>query len=149
MTEIKSLITKKINCYTFTRGFGRIGTCFGLRYGHMVFSAKRAVKFIGTIRGSKRCRGQFTSCTGYMKRVFRPEEDKEYTYELKTVLTKGNLSVVILDSKKQKLMELNDEVQSATVRHQTGLQIYGLTARRQEIDKISGGKHVQRIGKKK
>lgn len=76
-------------------------------YGYMVINAKRAVKFIGSIRGYDSCKATFTSCDGYMKRVMRFEENKTYRFKLQSELTRGAMSVEILDSNKQKLLELN------------------------------------------
>ncbi len=93
-------------------------------YGYMVISAKRAMKFIGSIRGYDSCKATFTSCDGYMKRVMRFEENKTYCFKLRTELTKGEVSVEILDSNKQKILELNSVHQSERIDVYKGERYY-------------------------
>lgn len=76
-------------------------------YGYMVINAKRAVMFVGSIRGYDSCKASFSSCDGYMKRVMRFTESKTYHFALESELTKGAMSVEILDAGKQKVLELN------------------------------------------
>ncbi|MBE5876183.1 MAG: hypothetical protein E7290_04790 [Lachnospiraceae bacterium] len=93
-------------------------------YGYMVINAKRAVKFIGSIRGYDSCKASFTSCDGYMKRVMRFEANKTYRFKLQTELTRGTMSVEILDSHKQKLLELNSAKPSDSIDVYKGERYY-------------------------
>ncbi len=93
-------------------------------YGYMVINAKRAMKFIGSIRGYDSCKASFTSCDGFMKRVMRFEANKTYRFKLQTELTKGAVSVEILDSKKQKLLELNSAKPSDSIDVYKGERYY-------------------------
>lgn len=77
-------------------------------YGYLVINAKRAVMFVGSIRGDESCKGSFTSCDGYMRRVMRFEGNKTYRFKLNAELSKGALSVMVLDSHNQKLLEVSD-----------------------------------------
>ena len=80
--------------------------------GYLVTNAKRAVVFVGSMRGNK---ATFSSCTGYIKRIVRFKVNKTYTFTLETELTKGEMTVDLLDSNKQEIICLNSYNRSATI----------------------------------
>ncbi len=72
--------------------------------GYMVSKSMSAVVFIGSAKGNG---ARFTSCNGYMKRVIKFKDDGTYTFVLDAELSKGDMSVELLDSTKQRIMQLN------------------------------------------
>ena len=72
--------------------------------GYMVSKSMSAVVFIGSAKGNS---ARFTSCNGYMKRVIKFKDDGTYTFVLDAELSKGDMSVELLDSTKQRIMQLN------------------------------------------
>lgn len=80
--------------------------------GYMVLNSKSAVSFVGSARGNS---ARFTSCSGYMKRIVRFKADGTYTFILDAELSKGDMSVELLDSAKHKVMKLNCANRSASV----------------------------------
>ncbi len=82
--------------------------------GYMVINSKSAALFIGSSSGYG---ARFTSCSGYIKRIVRFKDEGTYTFILDAELTKGDMSVELLDSAKQKIMHLNctDRIASVTV----------------------------------
>lgn len=80
--------------------------------GYMVFKSTSAVTFIGSMKGNS---ARFTSCSGYMKRIIKFKTDGTYTFLLDAELSKGDMSVELLDSAKQKIMLLNCANQSASI----------------------------------
>ena len=72
--------------------------------GYMVSKSISAVVFIGSAKGNS---ARFTSCNGYMKRVIHFKDDGTYTFVLDAELSKGDMSVELLDSTKQRIMQLN------------------------------------------
>lgn len=80
--------------------------------GYMVFKSIRARTFIGSAKGNG---ATFTSCSGKIKRMIRFKADGTYRFILDAQLSKGDLSVELLDSQGQKLMELNGADHSASV----------------------------------
>ncbi|MBQ7887480.1 MAG: hypothetical protein IJ313_11410 [Clostridia bacterium] len=80
--------------------------------GFLVARTTRAVAFIGSARGNAAI---FTSCSGYIKKVIRFKSDGTYTFVLDAELSKGDMSVEILDSTKQKIMHLNSSDRSASI----------------------------------
>ena len=80
--------------------------------GYMVSKSIRSVVFIGSAKGN---RAKFTSCTGYIKRVIRFKEDGTYTFVLDAELSEGDMSVEVLDSTKQKIMQLNCSNPNASI----------------------------------
>lgn len=80
--------------------------------GYMVINSKSAVSFIGSASGSG---ASFTSCNGYTKRIVRFPSDGIYTYIFDAQLSKGDMSVELLDSAHKKIMQLNCTNRSASV----------------------------------
>lgn len=80
--------------------------------GYMVLKSTSAVAFIGSTRGNS---ARFTSCSGYMKRIIRFRADGTYTFLLDAELSKGDMSVELLDSTKQKIMLLDCANRSAFI----------------------------------
>lgn len=80
--------------------------------GYMVINSKSAVSFIGSTRGNS---ARFTSCSGYIKRIVRFKADGTYTFILDAELSKGDMSVELLDSARHKIMQLDCANQSASI----------------------------------
>lgn len=72
--------------------------------GCLVINAKSALSFIGSPKGSS---ASFSACNGYIKRIVRFKADKIYTFTLNAELTKGDMTVELLDASKQVIMCLN------------------------------------------
>lgn len=94
-----------------------IGVTLYLLYisGYMIVNRKRALMFVGTIRGRKHCKASFSSCTGYIKRVMRFKESRIYSFTLHNELAAGKMTVELLDSKKQTIMELSGDKQKDSI----------------------------------
>lgn len=73
--------------------------------GYMIVNAKRATLFFGTNRGKA---ARFASCSGYIKRVIRFKESKDYQFTFETELEKGEVSVELWDGKKEKMLLLTN-----------------------------------------
>lgn len=80
--------------------------------GYMILKSISAVTFIGSMKGNS---ARFSSCSGYMKRVIKFKADGTYTFVLDAELSKGDLSIELIDSAKQKIMQLNCTDRSASV----------------------------------
>lgn len=81
--------------------------------GLLVLSAKRAVMFVGSIRGGSNCKARFSSCGGSMRRVMKFREDKTYKFSLESELSQGEMEVKILDASKQPALTLDSRHTSA------------------------------------
>ena len=94
-----------------------MGILFYILYinGYLIINAKKAVMFVGTIRGNRGCKANFTSCAGTIKRIIRFKESKTYHFDLISQLSKGELLVEILDSAKQPILRLDGNNQSADI----------------------------------
>ena len=80
--------------------------------GYMVINAKSAVSFVGSTKGTG---ATFTSCNGYLKRIIRFNEGGTYHFFLDAELSKGDMSVELLDSGKQNIMKLDRLKNSASI----------------------------------
>lgn len=77
--------------------------------GYGVISNKRAVMYVGSIRGKTSCKAMFTSCSGTIKRVMKFKESKIFRFHLISNLSKGSLTVEILDAGKRPLCTLSEK----------------------------------------
>lgn len=77
--------------------------------GYGVVSNKRAVMYVGTIRGKSSCKAMFTSCSGTIKRVMKFKEHKIVRFQLISNLSKGSLMVEILDAGKYPVAALSEK----------------------------------------
>ena len=83
--------------------------------GYMIVNAKRAVTFIGSIRGRGKCGASFHSCSGYMKRIMRFKESRVYHFELEVNLVSGEMVVEVLDREKKPVMRLDGNTPKAEI----------------------------------
>lgn len=81
-------------------------------HGYLLVNAVRALSFIGSIRGNQ---ASFSSCSGYIKRIVRFQADKTCTITLEAELTKGEVTMELLDSAKKELMRLDASCPQATI----------------------------------
>ena len=80
--------------------------------GYMVSKSYSAVMFVGSSKGNS---AKFTSCNGYIKRIVRFKTDGMYTFLLDAELTKGDMSVELLDAAREKIMQLKCANPSASI----------------------------------
>ena len=80
--------------------------------GYMIVKSLSAVTFIGSPKGTG---ANFTSCSGYIKRIVRFKESGTLHYYLDAELSKGDIFVEILDSKKQSIAKLTRENNHASI----------------------------------
>lgn len=72
--------------------------------GYMIVKSYSAISFIGSSKGTG---ATFTSCNGYLKRIIRFKEGGTYHFFLDAELSKGDMSVELLDFGKQNIMKLD------------------------------------------
>lgn len=89
--------------------------------GYMVVKSISAVSFIGSARGNA---VRFTSCNGYIKRIVRFKDNGIYTFSLDLELSKGNVAIEILDSAKNRIMQLDSANRSGSVSAEKGKKYY-------------------------
>lgn len=88
--------------------------------GYMVVSSKRSLMFLGSKRGKK---AMFSSCTGYIKRVVKFKENKLYHVDFRLELEKGEVTLELLDTRKQVILSLNGS-EGAKIEVERGKRYY-------------------------
>ena len=92
----------KIILFIFFLAFGCL--CYFLYInGYMITNMKGAIMYVESQRGKH---ASFDSCTGYTRRVARVKESRRYQVSFSSELRKGEVSVELLDAKKQQIMHL-------------------------------------------
>lgn len=91
-----------------------IGVLMYLLYigGYLVINSKSAVMYIGSGRGK---RARFSGCNGYIKRVVKFKENREYHFTLSTELSKGEVSVELLDKRGMSVLCLDSGVGEGSI----------------------------------
>lgn len=100
-----------------------IGIVFYLLYinGFLAAQSKMAVLYIGSLRGNN---AKFSSCTGYTKRVIRFKDSRTYHIVFDSELTRGSVSVEILNSVKQTIICLRSNTVSGNIDVERGKRYY-------------------------
>lgn len=89
--------------------------------GILVVQSKRAVVYIGSLRGN---RARFSSCTGFTRRIIRFRDSRPYCVTFHSELTGGNVVLEILDSAKRTVLCLDGDTGSGTVQAEKGKRYY-------------------------
>ena len=82
------------------------------RRGVIPISSKRALLFYGSAGGK---RANFTSCTGRIQRIIRVAESRNYHFQLRSSLTKGEVSLTLSDTEKEILLHLRNHLPEGDV----------------------------------
>ena len=72
--------------------------------GRIAVQSKRAMMFMGSIRGEK---ARFSGCTGYVMRRFPVKESRMYRFELSMQLSSGEAWLELQDRNKETLLRLD------------------------------------------
>lgn len=75
--------------------------------GYLIIKRKTAKKFIGSVKFRRRLNIKFTSCNGYIKKVLKIKESRNYLFSFESIIEKGNVTVEILDRSKEKILQLD------------------------------------------
>lgn len=78
--------------------------------GYMVLNKKRAVLFTGSILGKNRCKVRFSSCNGFVKKIIKFSDSRSYQFNFSNHITKGNVSIEILNKNKEIILNLSPSV---------------------------------------
>lgn len=89
--------------------------------GYMIVKSTSAVSFIGSARGNA---ARFTSCNGYIKRIVRFKDNGTYNFLLDLELSKGDLSVELLDSANDRIMQLDSANRRGSITIKKGQKYY-------------------------
>ena len=100
-----------------------IGTVLYLLYinGYLAAQTKRALFYLGSLKGNK---ARFSSCTGDTKRVLRFKQDSICHLSFAPALTRGEVSIEILDSAKQSVICLDSDTRSGDFPVEKGKRYY-------------------------
>lgn len=82
------------------------------RRGVIPISSKRAILFYGSSGGKK---ANFTSCTGRIQRILWVAESRNYHFQLRSSLTKGEVSLTLSDTEKEILLHLRNHLPEGDV----------------------------------
>ena len=75
--------------------------------GYLINSRKTAILFVGSFRRKNRCKIKFKSCNGYIKKVLKLRESRNYKFTLNSNITKGDVTAEIQDVNKKILLQLD------------------------------------------
>ena len=80
--------------------------------GYMILNAKRALLFVGSLRGKNKCEVSFSSYSGYVKKVIKFNESREYTFKLDGDVSKGSIHVIVENKNKDTILDLTPEIKT-------------------------------------
>lgn len=96
------------------------------RNGYLEIKSKGAVGYVGALGNScgKMHKARLVSCSGSIKRVLKLKENRDYHFILNAAIAKGDLTVKILDSKKNRILTLNHENKEGHILSGQGKRYY-------------------------
>ncbi len=102
-----------------------IGALLFLLYqnGLLAAQCKSAILYVESLRGT---RARFSSCNGKTVRRIKGKEDKAYQVIFDSQLTKGTVSMEILNSAKHPILCLDGATKSGTIRIEKGKRYFFL-----------------------
>lgn len=115
-------------------GWAGIFALGGLLYwlyinGYLTVSAKSAVAFVGSMRaGQNLCEAVFTSCSGYVMRIVRFRESRDYQFFLAGQTDRGSVIVEVQNRAKLPVLLLDADHRCGTL-HPDCKQRYYLVVR--------------------
>lgn len=77
--------------------------------GYLIISRKASALFIGSFRPPKRYKIRFVSCNGYIKKVIKVKESRNYIFSFNSNVTKGAVAAEIQDGNKRILLQLDKD----------------------------------------
>ncbi len=86
--------------------------------GYCQLSCKRALLFLGSRGNSYKShhKATFAACSGYIKRILKLKENGEYMFVLDSAISKGNMTIDILNSKKDIVLTLNNNRKEGVIK---------------------------------
>ena len=75
--------------------------------GYLITQVKKAAMFVGKIGGNGMCRAKFSYCSGYIKRIVKFKESREYDFTLNSDLSIGEFTAELIDSSKHIIFKLD------------------------------------------
>ena len=73
-------------------------------FGYLTFTSHASVLYVGNIKCAR-----FLKCNGIFKRIIRLDGCQTYYFQLVQSLTDGEISVEILDKRKESVLTLNEQ----------------------------------------
>lgn len=77
--------------------------------GYLIKSRKTSILFVGSLRPRNRCKFKFTDCNGYIKKVIKIRESRNYKFTLNSNITNGYVAAEIQDVSKRVLLQLDKD----------------------------------------
>lgn len=89
--------------------------------GVVSLNGKKAATFMGAPGGK---RASFSMCNGATKRVIKFKESKTYEFIFTPELSKGDISLTLLDTNKKKVLVLNNNTRTGSVEAEAGKRYF-------------------------
>ena len=74
---------------------------------YLIKSRKTSALFVGSLRPQNRCKFKFKNCNGYIKKVIRIRESRNYKFTFNSNITNGYVTAEIQDINKKILLQLD------------------------------------------
>jgi len=92
--------------------------------GYLIKSRKTATLFVGSFRQKQRCRIKFKSCNGYIKKVIKIKESRNYKFTFNSNITNGYVIAEIWDVNKKVLLQLDKNNPESAIKLEKNYRYY-------------------------
>lgn len=92
--------------------------------GFLIKSRKTSASFVGSFRQKQRCKIKFKSCDGYIKKVIKIRESRNYKFTFNSNTTNGYVTAEILDVNKKVLLQLDNNNPESAIKLEKNNRYY-------------------------
>jgi len=92
--------------------------------GYLTKSVMASVLFVGSLRSKNRCRFKFIYCNGYIKKVIKIKESRNYIFIFNSNITNGYVTAEVQDVNKRILLQLDKDNPESVIKLEKNYRYY-------------------------
>lgn len=92
--------------------------------GYLIKSRKTSILFVGSLRSQNRCKFKIINCNGYIKKVIKIRESRNYNFTFNSNITTGYVTAEIQDVNKRILLQLDKDNPESAIKLEKNYRYY-------------------------
>lgn len=92
--------------------------------GYLIKSRKTSILFVGSLRPKNRCKLKFIYCNGYIKKVVKIRESRDYKFAFISNIKNGYVTAELQDANKRILLQLDKDNPESTIKLEKNKRYY-------------------------
>jgi len=92
--------------------------------GYLIKSRKTSLLFVGSLRPQNKCKLKFIDCNGYIKKVVKIRESRNYKFTFNSNITDGYVTAELQDVNRRILLQLDKDNPESAVKLEKNYRYY-------------------------